>query len=215
MKNKEKILRACTLYIAYLLVVWGFYRMLFQFPVEVEELVIKPIFWLIPVFFIIKKQHISLKDIGITTKNLFPAVYSALALGALFAIEGFFVNTVKYQGLNFSANIGDGFFFSALGISFATAISEEIAFRGYIFGRLSYLFKNEFAANVITTAFWSAVHLPVAIFWWKLSFANTLIHLFLIALFGFGASFLYARTKNIISPILLHVLWTWPVILFR
>jgi len=46
---------AISLY-AYLFVVWGFYRLLFfQLPETVEVLFLKPILWLLPTFFLIKK----------------------------------------------------------------------------------------------------------------------------------------------------------------
>jgi hypothetical protein len=103
----------------------------------------------------------------------------------------------------------------SLVISFATAISEEITFRGYLFTRLLHFFKREMAANLVTTILWSLIHVPISIFWWNLDFSGTMGYLALTIVFGFGASFIFARTKNIISPILLHVLWEWPILLFR
>ena len=66
-------------YYSYLLIVWGFYRILvFQFPVSLEILIIKPIIWLIPLFFILKREHISLKEIGITDKKLYAKLLIAV-----------------------------------------------------------------------------------------------------------------------------------------
>src|SRR3989344_1351687 len=107
----------------YLLLIWGFYRFLFQFPEEVEELFIKPIIWLIPVFILLKKEKGTLSTLGITFQNFFPAIYYSLALGLVFAVEGFTINFVKYGGFDFSANIGNKLLLASLGISFATAIS--------------------------------------------------------------------------------------------
>lgn len=200
----------------YLLIVWGFYRFLFKFPDEVEELVIKPILWLIPVFYLVKLERKGLESVGITIKNLFPAVYYALGLGAFFVIEAVIVNFLKYGGeFNLGANIGSLPLLPALGLSFATAISEEITFRGYIFTRVWAFVKNELWANVLTSLFWATIHVPVTIFVWKLDLISSITYLILTAIFGIGSAFVYARTKNIISPILLHVLWQWPIILFR
>lgn len=200
----------------YLLIVWGFYRFLFKLPDEIEELVIKPILWLLPVFYLIRNEKKSLESIGITFKNLFPAVYYALGLGAFFVIEAMVVNFLKYNGqFNLGANIGALPLLPALGLSFATAITEEITFRGYVFTRFWAYVKNEFLANIMTSLFWAALHVPITIFVWKLDFGAGLTYLFLTTLFGVGSSFVYARTKNILSPILLHVLWQWPIILFR
>lgn len=200
----------------YLLLVWGFYRFLFKLPDEVEELVIKPILWLVPVFYLVKKERKTIESIGITFKNLFPAVYYAIGLGAFFVIEAVVVNFMKYGGqFDLGANIGALPLLPALGLSFATAVSEEITFRGYIYTRVSAFVKNEAVANVMTSVFWATIHVPVTIFVWKLNFSSAVTYLFLTTLFGIGSSFVFARTKNILSPILLHVLWQWPIILFR
>jgi membrane protease YdiL (CAAX protease family) len=219
MKTKTSSLvsfKSAVVLSVYLLIVWGFYRFLFKLPDEIEELVIKPVLWLLPVFYLIRKERQSLSSLGITFSNLFPAVYYALGLGAFFVIEAIIVNYLKYGGeFDLGANIGALPLIPALGLSFATAVSEEITFRGYIFTRVWAFMKNEVLANLVTSVFWAMIHVPITIFVWKLDLSASLIYLFLTALFGVGSSFVYARTKNILSPILLHVLWQWPIILFR
>lgn len=200
----------------YLLIIWGFYRFLFQLPETIEELFIKPVVWLLPVIYLIKKERESIASLGITLKNLFPAVYYALGLGAFFVMEALVINFVKYGGkFNLGANIGELPFLTSLGLSFATAISEELTFRGYVFTRVFAFLKNEIYANLLTSLFWALIHVPITFFVWKLDLSAALIYLFLTTLFGVGSAFVYARTKNILSPILLHVLWQWPIILFR
>lgn len=145
----------------------------------------------------------------------FPAIYFAIGLGLIFAAEGLAVNYLKYGHFNFQANLGNQTFLISLGLSFATAISEEIAFRGYIFTRLWSALKNEWTANIVTSVAWTAIHIPVAVFVLKYNLSEAVIYLFLTFIFGLGSAFVYARTKNIISPIFLHVIWEWPIILFR
>jgi len=200
----------------YLLIVWGFYRFLFQLPEPIEELFIKPLVWLLPVFYLLRLERQGLDSLGVTLKNIFPAVYYALGLGAFFVIEALVINFVKYGGqFNLGANIGSLPFLTSLGLSFATAISEELTFRGYIFTRVWKFMGNEIYANLMTSIFWAMIHVPITIFVWKLDLSAALIYLLLTTIFGVGSSFVYARTKNILSPILLHVLWQWPIILFR
>ena len=212
--NSETLKNAVNLG-AFLLVAWGFYRFLFQLPEEIEELFIKPAVWLGATIYLVKKEKSSFSSLGITSKNLFPAIYLSLALGALFVIEGMVVNFVKYGSLNFAANIGQKPLFAALGLSFATAISEEITFRGYIFNRVWKALGNEVWANLSTSLLWALIHVPVTIFVWKLSLGAALIYLLLTTIFGIGSAFVFARTKNVASSIFLHVLWEWPIILFR
>lgn len=215
MSKKQIAIRHSTYLTAYLLIVWGVYRFLFKLPEEVEELIIKPAIWLIPTFYFVRKEKEKLSSIGITDKNLFPAIYLALALGAFFALEGILINFLKYEGITFEAYIGQKTFLVSLGLSLATAISEEIAFRGYLFNRVWGILDDEWRANFITSFVWGLIHIPIAIFWWGLNLTGIVSYFGLTVVFGIGSAFLFARTKNITSSILLHVLWEWPIILFR
>ncbi|HET7099448.1 MAG TPA: type II CAAX endopeptidase family protein [Patescibacteria group bacterium] len=213
--SKTSIVKNVTVYATYLIIVWAFYRFLFQLPDEVEELIVKPIIWLIPLFFLLKKEGFEISSLGFTFKNLFSSIYLSLGLGAIFVFEGVLTNFLKYGGFNFGANIGSAPLLVSFGLSFATAFSEETSFRGYVFSRLWLVTKNEWMANLITTLLWTAIHVPIAFFIWKLSLSAGIIYLILTAIFGMGSSFIFARTKNIWGSIFLHVLWEWPIILFR
>jgi membrane protease YdiL (CAAX protease family) len=213
--RKESVVKYLTIYAVYILIVWGFYRVLFKLPDNIEETILKPIIWLIPLFFLLKKEKLGISSLGITLKNLFPAIYLSLGLGVIFAIEAIFLNFLKYKTFNFGANIGEGGLMLPLFISFATAISEEVSFRGYMFNRLWNVLNNEWLANIMTSTVWAVVHVPITIFVWKLSLASALLYLLLTLLFGMGSAFVFARTKNVFSSVFLHVLWQWPIILFR
>jgi len=215
MKKKSAVLKNSLILFLYLLIIWGFYRSLFHLPEEIEEVIVKPILWLFPVFYLVRREGKSLKSLGLTRKNLFPAIALSLALGIVFVVEGLILNYVKYQGFNFGANIGDKPLFLAIAISFVTAFVEEVTFRGYIFTRLWQGFKNEFFANFVTSAAWVIIHIPITVFVLKLDFSQTLVFLGLAGVFSLGTSFIFARTKNIFSSVFLHVLWQWPIILFR
>jgi len=208
-------LKNASLLAAFLLVVWGFYRLIFRLPEEVEELFIKPVVWLLPVFYFLRKEGKGISSLGFTLKNLFPAVYFSLGLGFIFIFESLLINYLKYGSFNFAANIGDKPFFTALFLSFATAFSEEVTFRGYLFNRVWLALKNEALANISTSLIWALIHVPVVVFVWKFNLSASILYLFLTTIFGIGSAFVFARTKNIVSSILLHVLWEWPLILFR
>lgn len=215
MPKKVLALRNSTLLTAFLFVAWGFYRFLFKLPEELEEFIIKPLVWLIPVFYFLKKEKTGLSSIGVTEKNLFPSIYLALLLGAVFTLEGLLVNFLKYKELDFTSYIGEHAFLISLAISFATAISEEITFRGYLFTRLWHVFGGELRGNLVSSLLWALIHLPISVLWWGLDLNGVIGYLSLTLIFGIGSAFVYARTKNIVAPILLHVFWEWPIILFR
>lgn len=82
--KKDMRLQNATYYFGYLLVVWCFYRLMFQFPEVYEEFLIKPVIWLGGVYYFLRREKGGWGDLGITTKNLFPSVYFALSLAAFF-----------------------------------------------------------------------------------------------------------------------------------
>lgn len=216
MKSKIEFKRVTLLYV-FILLIWGFYRYLFRLPEEIEEIILKPIIWLGPVLFLVWREKKGLKSIGWSLNNLFKSLYLGIGLGILFAFEGLLTHLLKYQGFSFvdlqyqtlSALL------VALGVSLATAISEETAFRGYIFNRLWPLLKNEWAANLITSFGWALVHLPITFFVFHYNFEQMVTFLVLVFVFGIASAFIFARTKTIVASILLHVFWAWPIILFR
>jgi membrane protease YdiL (CAAX protease family) len=215
MLKKETAIKDATILTAYLLVVWGFYRFLFKLPEEIEELVVKPILWLVPIFYLIRREKAKLESVGITFKNLLPSIYLSFGLGIIFTLEALLINFVKYKGFSFSTLFSTDALFISLGLSFATAISEEIAFRGFLFTRFKAGIGKEWTANLISSLIWALINVPITIFVWKLGFSSALVYLVLTFFFGIGSAFVFARTKNILSSILLHVFWAWPIILFR
>jgi membrane protease YdiL (CAAX protease family) len=215
MVAKTTIIKNVTVYSVYLILIWAFYRFLFRLPDQVEELVVKPIIWLVPIIWLLNKEGAGITSLGLTFKKLFPAIYLSIGLGAIFVAEGLLTNFLKYGGFHFGANLGSTPFMASLGLSFITAFSEETAFRGYIFGRLLLALKSELSANIIQTILWTAIHIPIAFFVWGYTLSQGMVYLFLTAVFGLGSAFIFGRTKNITGSVLLHVLWEWPIILFR
>lgn len=204
--SKTLYLKHAVVLAAYLLVVWGFYRYLVKFPDSVEELIVKPVVWLVPVGYFLYQERHGIASLGITFKNLFPALYLALGLGAVFVIEAVVVNYLKYHAFIFNVELTSTMLWESLGLSVITATTEEVAFRGFIFGRVLLALENEWVANVSTSVVWALIHAPIVFFVWKLDIAAAIIYLFLATLFGIGSAFIYARTKNIFSSVLLHVL---------
>lgn len=213
--NNQLKIKNVFIFFSYLLLVWGLYRYLIKLPEEIEELVIKPLIWLLPLFILIKREKEKLSSLGLTVKTLFPSLYFVIGLGAVFAIEALLINFLKYGSLNLGSNIGDKTILIAVFISLVTAFSEEIAFRGYIFGRLRDALNHEWKANLISTVMWIVIHIPIVVFVRDWTVGSALVYLLITGLFGMGSNFVYARTGNVFASILLHVVWEWPLILFR
>lgn len=215
MKPEQKLRYAFQLF-AILFVVWGFYRTLFKLPDEIEELILKPLLWLGLLYWFMQKERAGFASVGWTGKNLFSSIYLGIGLGLVFAIVGILSNIFKYGSLDF---VDFGFtgssLLGAVAISFVTAVSEETVFRGYLFTRLQKILQSKLAANLLVSCAWVLIHLPVLLFVYNLAPADIPARSILSFVFSLGAGFVFARTGNILAPILLNVFWSWPVILFR
>lgn len=214
-KNKNSTRHIFAVF-CFIFAVWAVYRYLPAFlPDWAEEIILKPIIWLPPVFIALKQiGGKGLSALGITGKNLFPSLYWGIGLGLVFAFEGLITNIFKYQGLNLTADVGQNFLWLFV-VSVVTATVEETVFRGFIFNQLARLWQNELTANLISSLLFVMIHLPVGIFTLGYAPLTLSVYLALIFFFAFGSAFVFARTQNLVSSILVHLLWGWPIILFR
>lgn len=197
---------------------WSLYRYFPEIlPLWFEELILKPLIWLLPTFWLVHKiEKEKLASLGLTKKNLFKALYWGIGLGIIFAAEGLLTNIIKYRGLHLpEVNYSFLGLIGILLLSFATAVSEEIVFRGYIFTRLWRIWGNEWLANLISAFLFALIHLPIGLFVLSYTPMVMMIYLFFVFVYGFGAAFVFARSENLASSILMHVFWSWPIILFR
>jgi membrane protease YdiL (CAAX protease family) len=204
--------------ISFIFVVWSFYRYLPQvLPLWVEELILKPLFWLLPTFWLVRKiEKQPFSSLGFNNKKIFPAIYWGIGLGLVFAFEGLLTNIFKYKGLNLvSLDYSPLGFLGVFSLSLVTAFSEETVFRGYLFNRLWKIWGNEGLANIVSSFLFTLVHLPIGLFVLGYSPLVLFAYLFFVFIFAFGSAFVFGRTKNIISSILLHLFWSWPIVLFR
>lgn len=203
---------------SYIFVVWAFYRHFPEMlPVWFEELAVKPVLWLGPTLWLASRvEGESWASLGFTRKNLRLAIYLGVGLGMVFAFEGFLANIFKYKGLNLvDLRLGRADFLAAFGLSVVTAVVEETVFRGYIFTRLNRLWKNELKANLASSALFALIYLPVVVFVLSYQPASLLAYLLFVFAYGVAAAYIFARTENLLSSIILHIFWSWPILLFR
>jgi len=213
---REKVRRVFGLF-AFIFIVWGCYRLIFRLPENFEELVLKPIFWLGPTFWLVLKgEKKKLSSLGITSKNFFKSVYLGIGMGMLFALAAALSNYLKYEGFKFREFGQNGYsFLLPFLVSFSTAFCEETVFRGYLFNRLKEVLRNEWTANWLTGILFVLIHLPISIFVFHYSLIQLLTYSLLIFIFSLGSAIVFFQTGNIVSSILAHVFWSWPVVLFK
>lgn len=199
------------------LLAWSLYRYFFKLPETVDEFIAKPLVFLGPLlWYVVKIEKRDLISLGLTTKNLFMNLYVGIGFGFVFALEGIAANAIKYGKIQINpiAAFEQYGMVMLLVLSVATAVSEEILNRGFLFGRIMEKTKNLPKAVILSTLLFVLLHVPILVT--SLHLQGTMLILFFLTDFilGMANSLLYYNTKSLLAPILVHVFWNMTVALY-
>lgn len=204
---------------AVIFVLWGLYRLLFRFPVLVEELVFKPLVFLPPVMSVLAgedgRSGLTPGKLGFRREGLFLSIYYGLTLGVVY-ILAVRLGRVIFSGksLFYAPSISHGSFFNLFLLSFFTAFWEQIVFSGFMLGRLVAVFQDEWSSAGLTALLFTGLHLPILLVDSGSGPLFVVVQLLLFFLVGFGNAVLMLRTENILAPVLSHTFWAVAVGLF-
>lgn len=196
---------------------WALYRYFLRLPEWADELVFKPLVFVVPVvWYILKKERRPFSSVGITSKNLFTSIYIGLGFGFVFAIEGLAANAIKYGRLQI--NPIDAFQQYGMGLllllSLATAFSEELLSRGFVFSRILEKTKNLPYASLVSTALFVLLHVPILVTMHKLQGVTLVLFFVTDMILGLANSLLFYSTSSLVAPILVHIFWNMTVALY-
>jgi len=220
--NKGKHVAITTLEPVYqlwgwILLTWSLYRYFFKLPEVVDEFIAKPLIFVAPVlWYVLKKEKRNLISLGLTTKNLFTSLYVGLGFGFVFALEGIAANAIKYGKIQINpiAAFEQYGLVMLLILSVATAFTEELLNRGFLFGRILEKTKSLPYAAILSTVLFVLLHVPILVASLKLSGMTLVLFFVTDFILGLANSLLYFNTKSLLAPILVHVFWNMTVALY-
>lgn len=195
-------------------IIWSIYRFSFFFPEWVDELLVKPIVFLGPVFFYLREEKKKPASIGLAKGKIFADLYIGFFLAFLFALEGLLANFVKYGRLSFAPLLplkGAGILFY-LFLSLATAFTEEVLGRGFLFSRILANTRDTLQAAVYSSLLFVALHLPIALR--NLSSWTLIVYLGSVFILSMANSLIFRVRKTLTLPILIHAFWNMTVALY-
>jgi hypothetical protein len=201
----------------WILLAWSLYRYFLALPEWADELIFKPLVFVLPVvIYVFKKEKLGWESLGITKKNLFTSIYIGIGFGFMFAFEGIIANRIKngrmlINPIEAYRQYGMLIMF---GISLATAIWEEMLSRGFLFNRIYGITRNLMYSVFISAVLFTLLHVPILVTSLKLQ--GPLLGLFFLTNFLLGIinSILFARTKSVVAPVMVHLFWNMTVALF-
>lgn len=201
---------------AWILLTWSLYRYFLKLPEWADEFIFKPIVFVAPViWYVRKKEKESLVTLGLTKRNFFTSVYIGLGFGVVFALEGLAAHAIKYGKLDvtpIAAFQQYGFFLIIL--SLATAFSEELLTRGFIFNRLYEKTKNLPYATIVSSVMFILLHVPILVTMTKLQGMTLILFFVTDFVLAVANSLLYYNLGSLVAPILVHIFWNMTVALY-
>lgn len=201
----------------WILLIWSLYRYFFHLPEWADEFVFKPLVFLGPVvWYVYNRERRGLGSLGLNFNGFFRSLYIGLGFGFLFALEGLAANYFKYGQLQINpiAAFAENGMVMLLILSLATAFSEEVLNRGFLFQRLLEKTRSLPYASVVSTILFTLLHVPILVL--SLKFQGSTLVLFFVTNFilGISNSLLFYTTGSVIAPILVHIFWNMTVALY-
>ena len=198
-------------------IAWALYRYFFRLPEWADEFIFKPLVFVFPVLWYVRfREKAKWESLGLTGKDIFTSVYIGLGFGFVFALEGLAANAIKYGKLTIMpiAAFSQYGMVTLLLLSFATAVSEEILSRGFVFNRLLKAKKSLPYASVVSTLMFVLLHIPILVLSLKLHGMALILFFITDFVLGFANSLLLYNTGSLVAPILVHIFWNMTVALY-
>lgn len=212
----EKVLNVWAI----VLILWSVYRVTFKtdLPIWFDEFIAKPLIFLLPVIMFIRKAEEKRFFTGVSLKKskIGKEILIGLALGMIFFIAGAIGIFIRQN--NFIFDIGNLFqgkniFYFAL-IASATSISEEILSRGFVLKRLYQQSRNIYSSSFFASVLFFLLHVPILFTSSQMTGGLLLQVMVADMVLSLAVSFLFLRRKSLVSPIIVHALYSLSLYLF-
>ncbi len=202
---------------AVIMIIWAVYRANFRMPEIFDEFIAKPLIFVFPVYYYIKR---------IEKKNFFEAVsikpnffLSDLILGFLiggaFFLTAILANFFKFNKFFFVDQIMNPIIFIIISITaLATSISEEILSRGFILKRLYEESKNIFTSSFFASLLFFFLHVPILFTNQKITGNMFLLFMITNIILSLVNSFAFLTRKTLTLPIFIHAFYNIAIMLF-
>lgn len=201
---------------AIIFVFWGLYRIVFRLPEELEETFLKPLVFIGAAVFVEKPKNIGLYFLDIWGKgNWIRALIAGLMFGLGYLFFYATASFLAFAKLELGSELNSQFWISLLGIGTLTAIWEEWTFSGYILRKLSAISASAWPARITTALLFALIHLPILVFWYKFTGSVVLFQLTLLFILGIGNTILMGFSKNLLAPVVSHIMWGMAIYLFK
>lgn len=203
---------------AVILIVWSIYRYNFKMPDWFDEFIAKPLVFVLPVYYYIKRIEKTDFFSGLNWKKKMEkgTMFLGLIMGSVFFVTAIFGNWVKLGSFVFfpGKTVSLGGIFLIILMALATGISEEILSRGFILKRLYEESKNIYTSSFFSSILFFFLHVPILFASLKISGNMLLFFMVTDLLLSLTVSFLYLDKKDLTLPIMIHTFYNLSIYFF-
>lgn len=205
---------------AIVLILWSLYRAQFktELPLWIDELVAKPIIFLLPVYIFIKRfdKRKFFEAIDLRFVNVLRELALGISIGLIFFVALTFGNIAR-PGTALNAlvdKITKMNILYLLMISLAASFSEEALSRGFVLKRLYEKSKNMISSSFFASILFFLLRIPILFTSETLGGFLLLKVMFIDLTLSFAISLIFLERKNLIAPIIIHAFYTLSLFLF-
>jgi len=216
MKKQVSPIQRILNFWAIILIVWSIYRANFHLPEAVDELLIKPLVFILPVYFYLTRREKGrfVTGIDLNFRNWRKDIGIGLGIGLLFFLSGIMANYFKnHQHLVLPNQMITGIISASI-LALATGISEEILSRGFVLKRLYQESKNIFTSSFLASILFFFLHVPILFTNVKITGNTILFFMGTDMVLSLLISFIYLERKSLLPAILIHALYNLSIYFF-
>ena len=212
MKEKTTPLQKALNLWAIILIVWAFYRSYLKLPIWFDELIAKPLIFVAPVFYFIKKiDKKKIRDyfyLKFKTKEVLEDVLYSMGLGIVLVLTAIAASYYKNGKLIFFGKFPDlpsVFWIIILGL--ATGITEEILSRGFVLRKLYDESKNALSSTFFSSILFFFLHVPILFNNPKVNGNMLLVFMVTDLLLSMLNGLIFIQRKSLLVPIMIHAFY--------
>ena len=205
MSKRRKVIKI-ILFFVYLLIVWGAYRFLWHGSYLWDELLFKPLLWLIPTLFLVKRiEKRKLISLGLVFSKSLKSILLGIGVSLFILGEYLLAIFIKGRQISFNPEGIRGFYWFFYFIAcLATGLVEEITFRGFFMTRINKLINDKLISNIIAGLLFFFIHFPILIFVQNQDIEGIMQFFILSLSLGMIDGYIFWKTKGILAPIVAH-----------
>jgi len=200
-----------------ILTLWTLVRFFVPINNGLEEVIIKPIIFFTPLFFILKSEQKTHsiqevgEEVGLKKEHFFKSIFIGVVAVILLILYNELIThflkgqSSRFQHMDFTSPI----FFWNIVVSFFTAFCEEVIFRGYVFQKLMKLNKGIYFSTAVSTTAFVLLHLPRIVFVLHFSPSELFVYLDLLLCLSVVNTVVFWKSKNLSSAITTHMIWNF------